>query len=138
MNERFLRFVKDESAAIEQLKAFVGGELANALDGTDRSLQRLDEFVRGLTRDPGWYRSPLFQPEIRDARSWLTVRLAYYLAMALRNRYGCDWYLSEGQPALALRGVEIRPLEIAKAHIEGSVEGGLAGVARDIESLPRA
>lgn len=136
-DEKFRQFVADEPAAIEELRRFAGGELSKRLDGSLESLSLLDSFVSNVTSNPQWETSSLF--EGLHIRSWLAVRLAYYLGLYLRRTYGAEWYLSRdasapvlGTPVMIVGEMEISPLEIADAYLRGTVDGGLTGVARDL------
>lgn len=138
--EKFQRFLRDEEAALEELRRFVGGQVGNRLDGSGQSLSVLDEFLEALITHPSWESDPLF--EGMRIRTWLTVRLAYYFGLFLRKEYGTEWRLSAdpGSPALEtpvikVGEIEIRPLEIASEHLAGAVDGGFSGVARDLRTL---
>ena len=140
LQERLRRFVSDEAALIEQLRTFVGVALAPRLDGDPDSLATLDAFLNKLTEDPEWARSPLFEEIADDMETWLTLRIAYYLGLVLRRRFGCEWNLSEdsrspvkGTPVMHISGVELSPLEIAWARLNGEVSGGLKQLLEDLE-----
>ena len=128
----FEEFVSDEPAAIEQLRSFVGGELTRCLDLRVESLALLDEYVTNLTASPDWDESPLLQNANANVRSWLTVRLAYYLAAVIRSGLGGSWRLEGDEPVLDLEYINISPLEIASACLRGEVDGGLSGLYTDL------
>ena len=137
----YASFVADEAAAIHELHAFVGGDSERELDETVKSLALLDRFVANLTGDPEWYRSALFMDGPSDPKKWLAVRVAYYLGRCLRNHYRCEWSVSENvdspiykTPVMVVSGIELSPLQISLALLDGDVAGGLEGFVNDLES----
>jgi hypothetical protein len=137
--EAYEEFLREEESAIEDLRHFVGGELKQHLNCSIDSLSKLDAFLRNLTADPGWAKSPLFEAHCDDVQTWLTVRVTHYLACCLTRRYGASWRLEEdldapfaGVPVLSVRGLEISPLEIARSAVERALPHGLFGVAEEL------
>jgi len=137
-------FIDDQPGSIEQLRHLVGEEIAPSLDESLESLEKLDLFLGGLTEDEDWTSSSLFSEVSDDMSSWLTVRVAYYLAACLQKRFECEWSLStdesspvQGTPVLTIHGIAISPLEIASERLAGRVEGGLAGLVSDLEDEVR-
>ena len=139
--EQFDQFKADEDGAIDQLRVFVGRALGDRLDRSLPSLEFLDRFVQNLVADPEWMKSALFRDVSDNVRTWLAVRVAYYLAACLRDVYDVECDLSEdhdspviGTPVLSIEGVEISPLEIASAYLDGAVVGGLQGLVKDLQN----
>lgn len=138
IDKLFTKFVEDEPGAIEQLRRFVGGQAGGLLDGSEPSLQILDSFLESLTKDDRWFESPLF--EGLNIRSWLAVRIGYYLGYVLKKKYSTDWIqVTEeaspmlGAPAIRIAHFQLYPLEVAAEYIRGNVVGGLVGFLRDVQ-----
>jgi hypothetical protein len=134
--QKLVSFIADEQPAIAELRAFVGGQVGEKLDGTPESLPLLDAFLENLTAEPTWFESVQFEGV--DIALWLAVRVAYYFGWALRRAGASNWYLSDnissstyGTPVVALGGLEISPLEIAHEALLHTLHGGLAGVFAD-------
>jgi len=140
VDEQFRSFVRDEEGALRQLRHFVGA-LAPRLDGTPDSLAIVDAFLDNLIADSGWADSPLFADVSSDMPKWLTVRLAYYVGWCLKEAYGTSWSLCPDPesdyyqtPVMKIGEVMLSPLDIARARIQGALEGGLQGLFADLLS----
>lgn len=129
--ERFNGFVADQQPAIDELRTFCGGELGPRLDLTLGSLELLDEFVGNLLQS-GLDENPLFRYASTPVRTWLTVRLAYYLAAVIAHHLPGEWRLENAQPVLDLASLHINPLEVAHAYLNDELENGLAGFYADL------
>lgn len=141
VSERFGCFLADEGPAVDQLRAFVGGEAGMALDCSLDSLITLDSFIANLTDDLNWESGLTELGGLERPRRWLTVRVAYYLGAVLRSLGASAWYLSSGspeglgpQPVVAAGGLEVSPLEVAAACLRGELDGGLYKVVADFFS----
>lgn len=135
---KFRRFLFLQERGLQDLRTFLGGEVAKKLDGRVESLTLLDRVFARILAKPNWESDAIYEGV--DIREWLAERLSYYLGAVLTRLYGAQWYLSQdkespafGTPVMRIGDVEISPREVVDAYLLGGVEGGLEGLVRDLD-----